>query len=249
MHDHTTRPRGMSQTFPAASCVRRWVLSRPSPAQSLRPRLLAAVVLATVCYATPASAHKLFVFATVREKVIEGEVYFHGGDPAGNVTVTVVNPDGKTLGQTSADEEGKFTFEPRLRCDHKLVADAGLGHQAEYTVEADELPLDLPSDSPSDSPREGEPKSPATSSHHHHHHHDVPTGSHGGDDLSADIGALTQQIVALRKDVDQWNARLRVQDIVAGIGYIVGIMGLVYYFLGVRRKGKEAAEGTQSNAD
>ena len=49
------------------------------------------------------------------------------------------------------DEKGRFTFEPRLHCDHRLIADDGLGHRAEYTVKADELPSAVPTRDPGDS--------------------------------------------------------------------------------------------------
>ena len=210
----------------------RWLAIRlPYAIKSLRPELLALALLCGVLYTKPASAHKTFVFATVQGNTVEGEVYFHGGDPARNVTVTIVSPGGGVLGKTSTDQEGKFTFEPRLRCDHKLIVDAGLGHQAEYTVEADELPRDLPADSPGDSVSEADP---AFFFYLFVQHVDLhaPMKTHDEENLTAEIRALAQQVAALRKDLDKSKARLRLQDILGGIGYILGIMGLVSYFLG-----------------
>jgi hypothetical protein len=187
----------------------------------------------------------MFVFAAVRGDVIEGEVYYHGGDAAGDVKVTIADPSGKQLGETATDQKGRFTFQPRVRCDHKLIADAGMGHEAEYTVEAGELPADLgplpakpPADSPRDSPDEAKPASsvePAPHSHSHPHSH-APVAS-GSEDLAAQTEALGRQIAALRKDLDKWKAQLRLQDLLGGIGYILGIMGLVF-FLGGRRKNR-----------
>lgn len=211
---------------------------RPAHARrSLQALLFTGTLLAVFGQTTAASAHKLFVFAAVRGDVIEGEVYYHGGDSAGNVKVSVFDPGGKLLGETTTDPEGKFEFQPRLCCDHRLIADAGLGHAAEYTVEAGELPAALgppsartPGDSPPDSPQGAEPLSPAAPARHAH-----GSPALANADLAAQTEALSRQIAALRQDLDRWKAQLRLQDILGGIGYILGVMGLIF-FLGGKRK-------------
>jgi hypothetical protein len=126
-----------------------------------------------------------------------------------------------------------------------LIADAGMGHQAVYTVEADELPRDLPARSPGDSVGQADPAA-ATHGHPHddQHGHQHGPGNHADEeDPTAEIRALSQQVNALRKDLDMWKSRLRLQDIVGGIGYILGIMGVVSFFLGSRRKEKGVEPG------
>lgn len=251
MHDRPTKEHHGAGSLPVGSIEGRWQANRlPCAIKSLRFELLALVLLCGVCCTTPAAAHKLSVFATVQGNSVEGEVYFHDGTPARNVAVTIFDPGGEVVGKASTDKEGKFTFEARLRYDHKLIADAGLGHQAEYTVEADELPQDLPADSPGGSVDESDPASSATHGHPHDHRHDHQPGHQHGpvkalgeENLTAEIRALAQQVTALRKDLDKWKARARLQDILGGVGYILGIMGLVSYFLGARRKEKGAVAG------
>jgi nickel transport protein len=175
--------------------------------------------------------HKVFVFGSVRGQLIAGEAYYLGGDPAAGVRITVLDPAGKMLGETTTDEEGDFTFQPRVRCDHRLVADAGMGHQAEHTIEAAELPAELPGGASGDAPHPSAPLPSAGSVGEHQHAHGLP-----GDDLAVQTEALSQQLTALRKDLDKWRAELRLQDILGGVGYILGLAGLAFYFLGVRRK-------------
>ncbi len=174
-----------------------------------------------------ASGHKMFVFAAVRGDRIEGEVYYQGGDPAQDAKIVVTAPDGTTVAQTEADQEGGFRFEARWKMDYRIVADAGFGHRAEYVIPADELPTDLPAFGADPSPadeqppevldaRSTEPPTPILS---------PPS------DLAPEITALSQQISALRRDLDRWQARLRTQDVLGGIGYILGLMGLGSYLL------------------
>lgn len=246
MHDRSSKSHSRSKSLPVVSIEGRWRASCLGCAsKSLRLRCLALVLLCALCGTTPASAHKLNIFASVQGNVVEGEVYYHDGTPARNVAVTILDPDDDALGKASTDQEGKFKLEPRFRCKHKLIADAGMGHQAEYTVEADELPQDLPARSTGDSADETDPAH-ATHSHPHddqHGHQHGPVNHPDEENLTAEIQALSQQVNALRKDLDKWKGRLRLQDIVGGIGYILGIMGLVSYFLGARRKEKGAAPG------
>lgn len=212
--------------------------------------LLILVLLGAIGYATPAAAHKVTVFATADGKVIQGDVYFRGGEPARDVRVTAVGPQGETLGEAKTNEEGKFRIAVRFRCDHRLIADAGEGHGAEYTVRAEELPDDLPAPGGaegSSNERSGESE-PASSDGHRKDETAQPGSTEGlrgaasREDLQGEIRALTRQIVELRRDLDEQRSQLRLQDVLGGLGYILGITGALFYFLGVRRKEKQSAK-------
>ncbi len=217
------------------------------PFRSLRIESAILAVLLGAWHAAPAEAHKLVVFAVVEDGTIRGEVYFRDGTPARSAAVTVAGPDDGPLGETTTDEQGKFTFPARFRCDHKLIADAGEGHRGEFTVAADELPEGLPSYRSSEArsgrlPGEGPPAASGG---------DAPEATlppdrqsvpgPDGENLKAEIEALGRQVAALRRDLDRYRSELRLQDVLGGVGYILGIMGLAFYFLGVRRKEKRAA--------
>ena len=221
------------------------------PLESLPVKWVILILLGSLWHAAPAAAHKAVVFATVQGSTMEGEAYFRGGTPIRGAKVTVVGPDEQLLGETTTDEEGKFTLDVRLRCDHRLVVEAGEGHGAEYTVSADELPDDLPKPGapaglaggergqtgpapPAEGAGEPAAAPPA----------EKPAAVPDRQELEREIAAVGKQIAALRKDLDKYKNQLRLQDILGGIGYILGIMGLAFYFLGVRRKEKrsEAAD-------
>lgn len=201
-------------------------------------RLPLAIVVVVLCgvfgLAKPAAAHKLFVFATVRGKMIEGEVYYQGGDPAPDIKITIIGPGDTTLEETQTDQEGRFRFEPRWRIDYRLAADAGFGHRFEYVVPAADLPPELPSYVPGDAT-----SSPVSTADRSSEAGRPPSSDHRGS--PTEIEALNQQIAALRRDLDRWKAQLRMQDILGGIGYILGLMGLASYLLGKRRPSSQIA--------
>jgi nickel transport protein len=200
--------------------------------------LLLALILSTGTTAT-VSAHKIVVFAAVQGTSIEGEVYLQGGEPLANIALKILAPDGETLGETRTDAAGKFRYEPRLRCAHRVIADAGMGHQAEYIVPQEELPADLPLQEVGESRAQETPGALGPHAKENHAHgggpaHDSDSVSAADQDASAEIRALNQQIAALRVDLQRWKSRLRLQDIMGGIGYILGILGVWSYFFARR---------------
>ena len=202
--------------------------------QRLRIGLPLLLALGGILHGRDAFGHVVNVFAVVEGKTIRGEVYFRGGVAAQGAKVEAFDPQQRKLAEATTDEEGKFSLPVRFRCDHRLLAQAGEGHAGQYTVEAAELPDDLPlPDGGADTPRQ-EPPSPAASPAAS----DPPAARPGDAQLKQMIeAAVNQQVVPLRRQLDRFENTLRVRDVLGGIGYIFGIMGLLFFFLGRRNRG------------
>jgi len=202
--------------------------------------------------ALPASAeaHKLIVFANAEGATIHGKAYFLGGTPARGLAVTAFGPQGAELDQTTTDEKGEFTMEAQFGCDHRLVVETPDGHEAEFTLRAEQLPSDLP---PPDEAAEPRPQDEhAHSSHDGHSHagHSHPHGEHShhppsaepatskntGAGPSGELRALRADVAALQEQLTRYENRTRLRDVLGGIGYILGLAGIAFYFLGTRRK-------------
>ena len=190
-------------------------------------------------FVSTALAHKLILFATVRGQAIEGEVYYQGGTSARDVTVNVVAPDGETLETLTTDADGKFSYYPNSRFVHRFIADAGMGHQTEYVVPAEELPEGLPDESAARAGRTAVPVGTELEHMHDHggadHRNDGVPASPAQAFETVDAEAIQQQIAVLRRDMQRWHTRLRLQDVLGGIGYIVGIFG-AWAYLTARRQ-------------
>lgn len=185
------------------------------------PRFALAALLSLLALAGPAAAHKLNVFARVEGRSIEGKAYYRGGGPAEGAAIAAYGPSGEELGRTTADAEGRFSLPAAVRCDHRLVADAGGGHAGEFQLSASELPADLP---PANLPAATAPAPPA----------EVPNA--GPADATAELAALRAQVVALREQLEGYEAQVRFRDVLGGIGFLLGAMGLAIY-VGSRRRG------------
>jgi len=199
--------------------------------------LIAAVLVAA---ASPAFAHRVKVFAYAEGRSVMGRGYFSGGGKPRNCPITVLLPDGTTLLTCKTNDEGRFTFEATVRADLTLILDAGAGHRAEYVLTADQLPEDLPApagaaDRPQPSTRDAagdttkdqpEPTSRAASA--------AATRPPAGltideDRLRAIVRAEVQKALRpIREDL-KTERDPGPTEIIGGIGYIVGLVGLAAY--------------------
>ena len=180
-----------------------------------------------------ASAHRLNLWGQVEQDgTVNGRAYLSGGGEAKNTEVQVFGPAGQRLGQATTDSLGRFVFQAAYRCDHEFVVDTGDGHRATFRIEAAQFPDNLPL-TPTASAAE--------------HRNDQAAGSTGGATVQlseAEMTELVERIVQkhvspLRQQVQSCHDEVRLHDVLGGIGYIIGVTGLSFYFLAYRqRQGK-----------
>lgn len=168
-------------------------------------------------------AHGLNLFAAPEGDAIRGSVYFASG-PAKNITVKVFGPDGALLGETVSGEDGAFLWTPPQRCDLRFVAETVDGHRGEFVIPASELPESLPAANlpPEPAPTSAAPQvSPSVSA--------APMEI----DLQRLIeSAVSREVQPLRAQLDALEHATRLRDALGGIGYIVGVVGLLAWFKG-----------------
>ena len=213
------------------SCVL-WCVSRTLRTRATRTA--AAAVLVCLLCENPSFGHTLNVYATVEGNTIRGEVYFRGRVPARQAKVVVSDPQDEKLGETTTDDKGMFTYETRFRCDHRLVAKTSEGHAAECVIAAAELPDDLPL-------RDGTSGNapPVTAANPPQPSADAPDNAQLEKLIEQ---AVARQVAPLQRELREYRDRTRLTDVVGGIGYILGITGMLFYLLGVRKKGRAGDE-------
>jgi nickel transport protein len=72
----------------------------------------------------------------------------------------------------------------------------------------------------------------ATSQHSH-------SAAHASGDSGDEFEELHEQIEHLEERLNAHDERVRMSDILGGIGYIVGISGVAYYYFGARRRKRQ----------
>ena len=183
-------------------------------------RYVFALALVLALAAAPAQAHKLKVFATAEGPVITGSAYFSGGDKAMGIGGVVLAPDGTLAGTVRTDRDGVFHFTVRARMNYTITMDAGDGHVASTVIPADQLPLSLPAG------MAGTAEAPATP---------PPAAAMTAADTDAIEAAVARQIRPLRQQLDAYDDKVRLHDILGGIGTIFGVFGIAAWLSARRR--------------
>jgi nickel transport protein len=165
--------------------------------------------VALVMVSAPACAHKLKVFASAEGTEIVGSAYFVGGDRAVGVPGRILGADGSLVATFATGPDGGFRHGVRARMDHVVVVESEDGHAAQFTIPAAEFAPSLP---------EGKAAVSAPA------------------DLAALEAAIARQIRPLREQLDAAESRIRLHDLMGGIGTIFGLFGC-WAWLQSRRRG------------
>lgn len=169
-------------------------------------------------------AHKVNVFAYEEGGRIYTESYFNDGKKCIDSKIEVFDNQGNKLLEGLTDKEGEFSFEvPSEDRDLKIVLTASMGHRAEYSILADELnsAARLIKEEP-----EGPVSliSPETSSVDLKEIQSIME-----DALDKKLKPIMREIKKSQED------KISPTEIIGGIGYLIGIFGIVAYFLSRKR--------------
>lgn len=174
----------------------------------MNPSKIALLLLFELALATPgAVAHDVHLFATVEGEVVHGRAYFAGDEPAAGLTVNVLTGEGIPLGTTETDAEGRFTYVPEQEGPLRFVVETVDGHRATFTVD---VLLPMPSVEDYVTPLGGE---------------------------YFEVEMMQQQLRKQMEDMDREKHQVRARDVIGGLGYIVGVMGLIAFWKSRSGKG------------
>ncbi len=184
----------------------------------------------------PCGAHKLMIYASAAGETISGSVYLDSGARLKDLTVRVQGPDGQKLGQVSTNEEGEFSYRADMRCDHVFVAHTPAGHRATYTVEASELPVSLPRPEGSQGGAAAEQRNAAESGEPDSSVPEAGKAQLSREEIRSIVEeAVSRQLRPLRRDMQKRRSEVQIRDVLGGVGYIFGLMGIILYLKKLRR--------------
>ena len=169
-------------------------------------------------------AHKVNIFAYVEGDKVYTESYFNDGKKCIESKIEVFDNRGNKLLEGLTDEEGAFSFGiPPGDGDLKIVLTASMGHQAEYNISADEL-------SGAAGLIKEEPEEPVSVI-------SPETSSVDLKEIQSIIeDALDEKLKPIKREIKKSQEdKISPTEIIGGIGYIIGIFGIVAYFLSRKR--------------
>ncbi len=189
-------------------------------------QILITSVLTVLLIANTAFAHKVIVFGYVEGDTVYTESKFSGGKKAQNSQITVYDSQGEKLAEGRTDSDGAFAFKPLRKTTLKIVLDTGAGHRAEWVIpkaEFDEAPAAHPVSSDNHLPLNTAAQSSASPP--------VAPVLTLDDVRTVVADELEKKIKPVRLMLmENQNQGPSLQDILGGIGYILGLMGIAAYF-------------------
>ncbi|MDI6795582.1 MAG: hypothetical protein QMD09_01490 [Desulfatibacillaceae bacterium] len=201
-------------------------------------RALLAASLAGLILAGPAFAHRVNVFAWADGDLIRVEAKFSGSGPVKNGEVSVSGQDGNTLVTGLTDSKGEFAFPVPLKSDLVVTVKAGPGHESSWTIREGELAGTAVSSTSAgdEAPQQADMQKPSAKDAGQGDVSDAVLSEIVKDAVEKALESRLQPVV--RMVVDQQTKGPGLRDILGGIGYILGLMGLGV-FLVYRKKLKE----------
>ena len=172
---------------------------------------------------SPALAHKVTIFAWVEGDSVFIESKFVGGRKATGAQVLVFDREGKQLLEGKTNNKGEFSFKIPKLTDLRIVLNAGMGHKAEWRIPESEI---KEAGGVSEEKRTG--KSPQLI--------DAALSKQEIKELIEE--SLDRKLrPIMRMMAESKSEGPSITEILGGIGYIFGILGVALYF---RNRGKKA---------
>ena len=190
----------------------------------------------------PAFAHKVTIFAWVEGDTVFTQSKFSGGRKAQDSSVVVYDMEGNRLLEGKTDAKGEFAFKVPKKTGLKVVLKASMGHLAEWVIPAEEIIAAArkrtsgPQETPTQSAAKAAPPRSAA----------VEPG--GIEPVPAPVDLQRQE---LQKMIDEsldrkiapianmlaslTNRGPGLTEIMGGIGYIFGLVGVALYIASRKR--------------
>jgi nickel transport protein len=188
---------------------------------------LAVVIFLTLFSWSPALwAHSVSVYAWVEGDTVFTESFFASGARAAHSRIAVFEEGGNRLLTGKTDDKGVFSFKLPKKEDLRIVLRTPDGHGADFHLKVEDKSV-------TEDRREGE-------------YMEEPSQIAEGPCLGKEeIRGVVEEV--LDEKLEQMRGRLEasqkgtpgITEILGGIGYILGLMGVAIYF-GHRRKGKNS---------
>ena len=199
------------------------------------------VSLLLVC--SQARAHKVTVFAWVEGDTVHVESKFSGGRKTVAAPVEVYDSQGNLLLKGVTDDQGAFAFKAPQKTEMKVVLLAGMGHRGEWTIQLSDFE-NTGDATPSQPPKTDAPSSPMTDKDQENRSAPSQSAPPLTTDLvSADeIRSLVEEAIdkklkpVMKSLADMRQSGPSLTDILGGIGYIFGLIGVAAYISSKRRK-------------
>jgi nickel transport protein len=178
-----------------------------------------AVILGLILAITSvALAHKVYLYAWVEGDTVYTESYFGSNRKVQGGLIEIFDLSGKKLFEGLTNEKGEFAFKAPQKTDLRIVVEASMGHKNEYVLKGDKL-WDSGSDA-TEKPETDEGQAVSVKEVEAEQIQAIVEKA-----LDSRLKPIIRELAKIRKEKGPG-----LTEIIGGIGYIFGLMGVVLYF-------------------
>ncbi len=180
-----------------------------------------------------ARAHRVSVFAYTGEGKVFVEGYFPDGSKAAGAKVEVYNPRGQLVFEGLTDGRGSLSFPIPPADDLTIFVTAAGGHKSSFALSR-EKPAGTShglaaGHTHDDAGRTGQETHPVVEG-------EGTEDVHYARDLERTLDRKLEPVMEVLLDIRRKMDRPAMKDVIAGLGYVAGIAGLLFFIQGRRKK-------------
>lgn len=185
-------------------------------------------ILLTIFIPRTGLAHRVTVFAWVEGTTVHTQSRFAGGRAVKNGRISVYDAKGELYLSGQTDSAGEFDFDLPASAGARIVLDAGMGHGNEWVITAQDMHSESPNSAKAgvSSPPDGKDVSVEQSQSHGDRLFSLKREEVKAiidESIDNKLKPIMRSLAALQDD------RPSFTDIVGGIGYIIGLVGVGAY--------------------
>lgn len=201
-------------------------------------RLLFGALLAA-SLVSPALAHRLKLFATVEEGAVTGYAFFIGGGRARGAEIVFRDARGGELHRLAADDEGVFRWRPAQPTDLTVTVNSGDGHVAEAHIAAERFGASVPGVEPAPAVAQAAPAASQRPQERRLSPAELAEIERRIED------AVARQVRPLMEAYAQAEGRVRFNDVMGGVGMLVGLAGVALWASQRRRIASDSRDKSE----
>jgi nickel transport protein len=178
-----------------------------------------------------ASAHRVNIFAWVEGDTVLVECKYPDGTRVHEGVIRVLDSAGKELLNGKTNTQGEFSFKVPKQDDLTIVLEAGMGHRADWPLSKQDL---APAgEAPQPEPAPPSPPAPKTEAPPSAAKEPAPGAASpapAGMEQAIEKALDKKLAPVLRMLAEMHEQKVRLTDVLGGIGYIIGLVGVAAYF-------------------
>jgi nickel transport protein len=174
-----------------------------------------------------AGAHRVNIFAWVEGDTVLVECKYPDGREVYEGVIRVLDSAGKELLNGKTNTKGEFSFKVPKQDDLTIVLEAGMGHRADWPLSKQDLAPAAGESAVSSAPApKAETPPPAAKESAPGAASPLPAGI----DQAIEKALDKKLAPVLRMLAEMHEQKVRLTDVLGGIGYIIGLVGVAAYF-------------------